>query len=371
MDHSTLCKPLLISALAGLLALPTAAWAQDDDEFTTDFFIESCTFASTDPQPFGGNPLWSLEVGHQLRLEGEDDEEEVEVLITVLDQTELITFTTMTGQVMTVETRVVEERELVDGELDEVSRNWFARCRETNDIFYFGEEVDLFEDGEIVGTEGEWRAGEDGAHPGIVMPGTFLLGARYFQEIAPGVALDRAEHVEMDLEIDTEVGSFHRCVEVFETTPLEPDDESVKRYCPGVGLVFDDGVELVEATDPAPPAAPAGAWLMAPGSNDFRFKVRITSDGEVQPTQQEMGDCDPETVCVSGALAGRIEVLARVIGPRPNGCFWPQITKLTPAQAEVWIEQISSAEVRYYLMVGSSPGSYQLEGFFDRTGFCP
>lgn len=24
----------------------------------------------------------------------------------------------------------------------EVSRNWFARCRQTNDVFYFGEEVD-------------------------------------------------------------------------------------------------------------------------------------------------------------------------------------------------------------------------------------
>jgi hypothetical protein len=34
-------------------------------------------------------------------------------------------------------------------------------------------------------------------------------------------------------------------VEVTETTPLEPDSESVKIYCPEVGLVVDDVFELV------------------------------------------------------------------------------------------------------------------------------
>ena len=34
----------------------------------------------------------------------------------------------------------------------------------------------------------------------MIMPGTFLLGARYFQELADGIALDRAEHMEMGLK---------------------------------------------------------------------------------------------------------------------------------------------------------------------------
>ncbi|MBI1880430.1 MAG: hypothetical protein HYR94_19810 [Chloroflexi bacterium] len=93
--------------------------------------------------------------------------------------------------------------------------------------------------------EGAWRAGEAGATPGIIMPGTFLLGSRYFQEQAPDVAMDRAEHVAMGLDVNVPAGTFADCVEVIETTPLEPGSESIKRYCPGVGLVFDNGVDLV------------------------------------------------------------------------------------------------------------------------------
>jgi hypothetical protein len=78
------------------------------------------------------------------------------------------------------------------------------------------------------------------------MPGTFLLGSRYFQEMADGIALDRAEHVEMGIEITTPAGTFSECVRVIETTPLEPDTESEKVYCPEVGLVLDDVVELVD-----------------------------------------------------------------------------------------------------------------------------
>jgi hypothetical protein len=35
-------------------------------------------------------------------------------------------------------------------------------------------------------------------------------------------------------------------VRVVETTPLEPDAESEKVYCPEVGLVIDDVVEMVD-----------------------------------------------------------------------------------------------------------------------------
>lgn len=366
MSHRIPFRGALLLLLPALLALPAAAPAQDEEEFTTDFFIEDCSFSSR-----GGNHFFNLDPGNQLVLEGEEDGAELQVIITVLQQTELIQFTTEHGKNMTVRTRVVEERESEDGELVEVSRNWFARCRETNDVFYFGEEVDLYEDGEIVGSEGAWRAGEDGAQPGVIMPGTFLLGSRYFQEIAPGEALDRALHTEMDLDVDTPAGSFERCVEVIETTPLEPDDESEKHYCPGVGLVFDDGVELVEHTPAPAPPPPSADWLTAPDLGDFQVQVEISADGVVQPTQQELAGCDPETVCVSGAVPGRVEALVRVVGPKPNGCFWPTITKLTTSTVDVWVQRISTGQVNHYVVDGSSPGSSDLPGFFDRGGFCP
>ena len=49
----------------------------------------------------------------------------------------------------------------------------------------------------------------------------------------------------MGLEVTVPAGTFTECVQVLETTPLEPGSESEKTYCPGVGLVTDDPVERV------------------------------------------------------------------------------------------------------------------------------
>ena len=84
-----------------------------------------------------------------------------------------------------------------------------------------------------------------------VQPGTFLLGSRYVQEQADGIAMDRAEHVRTGLEVTTKAGTFVECVKVVETTPLEPGARSVKVYCPGVGLVVDNTLRLVEFGDAA------------------------------------------------------------------------------------------------------------------------
>ena len=87
--------------------------------------------------------------------------------------------------------------------------------------------------------------------PGLIMPDSaFLVGTRYFQEIAPGVALDRAEHVAFDLEIQTPAGAFEDCIKVVETTPLEPGSESIKFYCPQVGLIADGDLVLQAIYDP-------------------------------------------------------------------------------------------------------------------------
>ena len=233
-------RRLLGAALFALALAAGPAWAGKG--FTGTFRLEDCTWSSQGRQ----NPFFMLRPGYQLILEGEEDGEEIRAEITVLREVETISFTSANGVPLTVLARVVEEREFVDGEITEVSRNWFARCVQTSDIFYFGEEVDIYEDGEIVDHHGEWRAGVDGALPGLVMPGTFLLGSRYFQERAPGVAEDRGENVEMGLTVEVPAGTFHRCVAVEDTNALDPGSKDLKVYCPKVGLVRDEAIELVE-----------------------------------------------------------------------------------------------------------------------------
>jgi hypothetical protein len=68
------------------------------------------------------------------------------------------------------QTRVVEEREWRNGELIEASRNFFDICEQTEDVFYFGEEVDMYSGGQLASHSGAWWAGEDNARPALIMP---------------------------------------------------------------------------------------------------------------------------------------------------------------------------------------------------------
>ena len=110
-------------------------------KWTDRFHQENCTFAS-----IGKNRFFSLQPGHRLVLQNAREK----VTITVLDETK-----TVAG----VETRVIEEREEENGKLKEVSRNFFAICKEHGDVFYFGEEVDDYEDGKIVRHSGGVASG--------------------------------------------------------------------------------------------------------------------------------------------------------------------------------------------------------------------
>jgi hypothetical protein len=201
-----------------------------EDEYTESFRAEDCTFSST-----GRNPFFILEPNYQLVLAGGEGGEVAQVTITVLNETR---------QVNGTETRVVEERETIGGELVEISRNFFAICEDTNSMFYFGEEVDDYENGNIIGHEGAWLAGEDANKAGIIMPGTILLGARYYQEIAPNVAVDRAEIIGMGEVIQTPAGEFSDTLITQETNPLEPDVAELKYYAAGIGLIQEEDLML-------------------------------------------------------------------------------------------------------------------------------
>ncbi len=209
------------------------------EDFTTEFFIDECDFRDR-----GDNLFFPLQPGHRLYLAGDDEGEFVELFITVQKKTKSISLV-IDGKKQKVKTRIVEERELKDGELAEISKNYFAVCEETGDVYYFGEDVCFFEKGECVGTDGSWLAGKDGATPGIIMPGTFLLGARYYQEFAPGIAEDRGEHIAMGETVKVPAGTFEGCVVVLETNPLDPGSEDEKVYAPEVGLIKDGVLELV------------------------------------------------------------------------------------------------------------------------------
>lgn len=222
-------KIFLISL--ALVICSSINYAQDKRPFTDTFMTDSCVFSST-----GYNKFFILEPGWQLVLEGVEDEDTVRLVITVLNETK-----TVNG----VETRVVEENESENGEIKEISRNFFAMCKQTGSIFYFGEEVDIYKDGKVVKHSGAWLA-EGSNRAGIIMPGEYLLGARYYQEYAPGVAMDRAEIISITETYKTPTGKFTNCLKTEETSGLNPKEKEFKHYAPGIGLIQDENLLLVK-----------------------------------------------------------------------------------------------------------------------------
>ena len=225
-------RPLLTAVLT-VATLPLSGASSlstqnvDTITWTAEFNIESGELVST-----GRNPYFVLEPGYQLVLEDGDEH----LTITVLAETRIVDG---------VETRIIEERESRGASLVEVSRNFFAISKKTNSVYYFGEEVDIYKNGKITDHEGAWLAGVNGARFGLMMPGVPLLKARHYQEIAPKVALDRAEIAALNATIRTPAGNFTNCLRVDETTPLEPLAKEAKYYARNVGLLQEGSLKLV------------------------------------------------------------------------------------------------------------------------------
>jgi hypothetical protein len=77
------------------------------------------------------------------------------------------------------------------------------------------------------------------------MPGQPLVSARFYEEIAPGVAMDRATIVSLDEVLKTPANQFRNVLKIAETTPLEPRAIEYKYYGRGVGLLQDGRLQLV------------------------------------------------------------------------------------------------------------------------------
>lgn len=218
---------LLFAAGAGVV-LAAQATGQVDRTWTTEFALDPGELVTT-----GRNPYFVLEPGYTLTLEDKD----TRLVITVLDDIRRID---------NVDTRVVEERETSKGQPVEVSRNFFAMSRRTNAVFYFGEDVDTYKNGQVAGHDGAWQAGVNGARFGLAIPGLPLLAAKYYQEIAPGVAMDRAEIIGLGEIVKTPAGEYKDVLKVAETTPLEPGVREYKYYARGIGLIQDGSLKLVK-----------------------------------------------------------------------------------------------------------------------------
>jgi hypothetical protein len=152
---------------------------------------------------------------------------------------EVVTVTHQRKRILGISAVVVRDRVTEGGRLTEDTADWYAQDR-TGAVWYLGEDTKAYAEDGTVSTEGSWRAGVDGAQPGVVMPARPRPGQHYRQEYLAGQAEDRARVLSIHSRVQVSAGIFWNVVVTKDTTPLEPALVERKSYAPGIGLVSTD-----------------------------------------------------------------------------------------------------------------------------------
>src|SRR5437899_231600 len=175
------------------------------------------------------NPFFPLEPGTTFIYNGFKDRS------TLRDESAVTHATAMIDGVVC---RVIHDIVFVDGILEEDTLDYFAQDEDGN-VWYFGEDTkELDANGNVVSTAGSWRAGVDGARPGIIMEAHPKVGDHYFQENAAPVAQDEATVLNLREIVAVPFGKFTNCLQTKEFTQLEPGNIEHKFYAHGVGFIY-------------------------------------------------------------------------------------------------------------------------------------
>jgi hypothetical protein len=180
------------------------------------------------------NPWFPLRPGSVYRYRGTKDGEPSREVMIVTHKTK-----TIDGAPCVV----VSDRLYLSGRLEEVTTDWYTQDARGN-VWYFGEKTaELDKDGHVKTTSGSWKAGVDGAKPGIFMFANPKVGRSARQEYYKGQAEDHFRVVRLDVAVTVPFRSFRHTMLTKEWTPLEPGVIDHKYYARGIGTVLEQSVK--------------------------------------------------------------------------------------------------------------------------------
>lgn len=174
-----------------------------------------------------GNPYFNLPVGTVVTFEEQTEDGMETVRIEILDET---------VKVNGIETRVYWDRVYVDGELVEDTRDYIAQHK-NGDVWYFGEDVNNYEDGKLTDHHGTWLYGEHNAQPGIWIKANPRVDEVYRQEYLAGEAEDMVEVISLDATVSANGKTYTGCLQTFDYTPLDEEAQEHKFYCKDTGTL--------------------------------------------------------------------------------------------------------------------------------------
>ncbi len=150
---------------------------------------------------------------------------------------DVVTVTHLTKTIDGVPCVTVQDRLYVRGRLHERTTDWYTQDKQGN-VWYFGENTaELDRNGRVTSTDGTWKAGADGAKPGIYITAHPRLGQSYRQEFYKGQAEDHFKVI--GLFGTVAVPGTKNALLTEEWTPLEPGTIDHKLYVRGIGTVLE------------------------------------------------------------------------------------------------------------------------------------
>ena len=148
-----------------------------------------------------------------------------------------VTVTNQTIDILGVECVIVKDVARDGNKILESTKDYFAQDADGN-VWVLRREHQGVPRGRRGQLRGTWRAGVDGAEAGIIMLADPQVGDSYFEENAPGVAVDEAAVLSTNESVRVPFGRFRDCLETLNTSALLPGDEEHKFYAEGVGNVL-------------------------------------------------------------------------------------------------------------------------------------
>jgi len=141
-------------------------------------------------------------------------------------------------QVAGVDCTVLAEKEHEDGVLAEISYNFFAEDGAGN-VYYFGEDVEDYKDGRVVGHGGAWLVGRNATEPCVFMPAHLTVGLGFKNENSPPAAEEWNEIEAIDANLEVPSGNY-RDVLVIKEADKPGKWKERKYYAKGVGLISEN-----------------------------------------------------------------------------------------------------------------------------------
>ena len=231
------------------------------------------------------NPLFPISNLSQVVLVGFVDGLPFRAETTLLPKTQAIDM----GD-RTVKTLTSQYVAYLDRRLDETALDWYAQD-DDGAVWYFGEDVANYEDGEIVDTQGTWVACKDGP-AAMIMPALPRVGAVYRVENIFPTVFEEIEIMEVN---QTVAGPLGPVTGAFTVRQLHLDGSyAPKVFAPGYGEFSTGSGTDVEAlalaipTDASPRPTPRDLRALLSGSRRVFQAARAGNWTRASRTVDEM-----------------------------------------------------------------------------------